>query len=168
FDKEICIWDPVEAETVDLEQELTGGGAARRDSAIRLAGHEGPVRSVVFASGEHLLLSAGYDNTLRLWSVDERRLLKTIRGHGRRVEEAALSPDRKWAVSASQDQTVRVWDVARYTESQVLGARQLKGHADAILDARFSPDGAHVLTASRDRTARQWDASTGKLTATFK
>ncbi len=168
FDKAICVWDPVEAEMVDLEQELTADGATRRDSAIRLVGHEGPVRSVTFATGEPLLLSASYDNTLRLWSVEEGKLLKTIRGHGRRVEEAVLSPDRKWALSASQDQTVRVWDVARYTESQVLGARQLTGHADAILDARFSPDGSQVLTASRDRTARQWDVATGKLAATFQ
>ncbi|QDU54473.1 protein kinase domain-containing protein [Aeoliella mucimassa] len=155
YDKRVRVWSPDQVGGLELATRLSDGRQVA-SPAIVLEGHTGAVRSVVFDPADpSVVLSGGHDNTLRLWSLATASEIKTLRGHGSRVESVAMAPDGSHAASASQDSTIRVWNVAGYAESHVLGSRTLAGHADAVLAARFTSDD-QVLTASRDRTAKVW------------
>ena len=167
YDKFVMIWNPDEVLPVDIGKRLNRKPEAK-PNYIRLAGHDGPVRSVSFSPKGQLVLSSSEDNTVRIWDAAAGKLMTALRGHGRAVRACAFSPDGQWVLSGSDDERVRVWDVQGYQESRVLHATAFAGHEDAVLSARYSRDGQHIVTASRDRTASLWDAASGKPLKRFQ
>ncbi|MCA9072237.1 MAG: WD40 repeat domain-containing protein, partial [Planctomycetaceae bacterium] len=104
---------------------------------------------------------------MKLWNLETKRSIETLRGHDGWIACCTLSPDGKWALSASHDQQVRLWNLGGYEETRVLGGHVLNGHSDAVLHAAISRDGKYVATASRDRTARLWSAVNGQQLKTY-
>ncbi|MCJ0868022.1 hypothetical protein [Streptomyces sp. AP-93] len=81
---------------------------------LSLATHDDVVTSLAYAPGGHVLASASWDGTARLWQVTGGRALwplSVLHGHTRFVRCVAFSPDGRTLVTASEDTTVRVWDV---------------------------------------------------------
>ncbi len=167
YDKSVMIWNPDEVQPVDIGRRLDHQPEAK-SKYVRLAGHDGPVRSVSFSPKGQLLLSGSEDNTVRIWDIASGKSLKALRGHGRSVRSCAFSPDGQWVLSGSDDETARVWNIHGYQETRVLHATVFAGHEDAVLSARYSRDGQHIVTASRDRTACLWDAGSGEPLQSFK
>ncbi len=162
YDQTVCVWRPDLIQPIDLDKRIDGE-AEPPSSFRRLRGHAGPVRSVSFSPNGKRLLSGAYDNTLRVWNLEEEEIsAQTLRGHGGRIHAVAFSPDGAHALSGGHDSQVRAWNLGEYRETTVLQAKVLRGHSDAVLSAAFSPDGQRVVTASRDRSARIWDTETGK------
>jgi WD40 repeat protein/serine/threonine protein kinase len=162
YDKLVMIWKPEEVQAVDIKARLEhrdNNDAAVK--AIRLAGHDGPVRSVTFSPKGQLVLSSSEDNTVRVWDAAGGKAVQALRGHGRAVRTSTFSPDGQFVLSGGDDESVRVWNLRGYQETRVLHATVFSGHEDAVLSARFSRDGQNIVTASRDRTASLWNAETG-------
>ncbi|MBI1917333.1 MAG: tetratricopeptide repeat protein, partial [Planctomycetes bacterium] len=67
------------------------------------------VQSVVLSGDGRLALSAGRDETLRLWEVSSGSCLRTFEGHKSGLRAAALSADSRFALSGSGDGTIRLW-----------------------------------------------------------
>jgi hypothetical protein len=160
YDKLVMIWNPNEAQSVDIDRRLNGEPDPKTNY-LRLEGHDKPVRCVAFSPNGELVLSGSEDNAIRVWDVANGESRKVLRGHGSAVRSCAFSPNGQSVLSGSEDQSVRVWNIAGYQETRVLHAKVLSGHADAVLSARFSRDGRQIITASRDRTAALWDATSG-------
>lgn len=58
----------------------------------------------------YLILTAGYDNTAKLWSARTFKLIKTLAGHGGKVMGADISPDGSGLMAtASYDRTLMLW-----------------------------------------------------------
>jgi WD40 repeat protein/serine/threonine protein kinase len=167
YDKLVMIWNPDDVKPIDIGNRLEGKPDPTVNS-VRLAGHDGPVRSIAFSNKGQLLLSGGDDNSLRIWDVDSGKLMNILRGHNRAVRSAAFSPDGEWLLSGSEDESVRKWNVRGYRETRVLHATVFSGHEDAVLCARFSHDGKNIVTASRDHTASLWDTDSGKPLRRFE
>ncbi len=55
----------------------------------------------------HRLVSASYDNTLRVWDVESGGTLQVLKGHTEQVNAVAIL-DEDRLVSASADNTLRV------------------------------------------------------------
>jgi uncharacterized protein (TIGR02996 family) len=121
----------------------------------------GPVVALSLSGDGRLLLSGGWDRTVRLWGVETRRELTRFEGHTGRVWDVALSPDGRQAASCGDETVVRLWDVAGGEE------RQLGGHGNYVVRAAFSPDGTKVLTGAWDDTARLWRADSGEQLQAF-
>jgi len=166
YDRRILAWNPEELKQVDIRKLISSDDSLNSTASFRaFEGHKDAVRSVEFSPDGTLLLSASFDNTVRVWSFESNEPLQTFRGHGGRVNAALFMDDGRSIISASHDKTVREWSVADREEIVTLNGRLFKGHSDAVLSASYSHDKDHasqIVTSSRDRTARTWDAKTGK------
>jgi len=166
YDKQLLLWRPGDLQPFDFDG-LLAGRTPPPPPYEKLGEHAAAVRCVAFSRDGRLLLSAGHDNTVKLWDVAARRLLKSFRGHDSWVRACAFSPDGDWVLSAGFDEHARLWNVEGYEEVRVLQGRVFTGHADAVLSAAFSRDDGRIVTASRDRTARMYDASNGRALTAF-
>ena len=139
---------------------------ARRSGAVGiLHGHSGGVGNVVFSPNGHLLASAGFDGTIRLWDpVSHRQLGAPLRGNRSFVNGVAFSPDGRTLASAGEDGTIRLWSVAARKQTRPA----FGGDHGRILDVAFSPDGTLLASAGEDSIVRLWDARTGSPRAELK
>jgi WD40 repeat protein/serine/threonine protein kinase len=141
-----------------------------------LKGHGGSVQAITFsadsAASNVKLLSAGYDNEVKLWDLnhyEEKRVLAppVIGRHQDSVLGAAFSPTGEYIVTAGRDRTAILWDYAgrivrEFKEDERI--RELKeGHEYLVTTAVFFPDGKRLVTAAADSTARIWDIAGAEL-----
>jgi len=104
------------------------------------------------------IVTAGTDNTARIWNADSGVLVGTLSGHQDWVNSAAFSSDGKVVVTTSLDKTIRLWSVAAKAPVAIL-----TGHHAAVDSAMLSHNGEHILSASEDHTARIWNTNTDDL-----
>ena len=167
YDKRVLLWKPADLKPFEFDK-LLANEEVPPPKFEALDAHTAAVRSVQFSPDGTLLLSAGHDNTVKIWSVEAAAPLKTLRGHDSWVRACAFSPDSQWVLSGGYDNHARMWNVEGYEEVRVLRGRVLEGHQDAIMAVSFSRDGHQIATASRDRTAKSWDADTGAELISFR
>ncbi|KUM75841.1 NACHT and WD repeat domain-containing protein [Streptomyces griseorubiginosus] len=128
--------------------------------ATPLSGHTGAVYLTSFSPDGKLLATAGYDRTVRLWDVGDRRhpeaLGAPLAGGTSWVSSAVFSPDGRTLAGAGDDGQIRLWDLRDPGHPKSLGA-PLTGHRGTIYLIAFSPDGRTLASAGEDRTVRLWD-----------
>ena len=73
------------------------------------------------------LATTSSDHTIKLWSMENKTLSKTLAGHQRWVWDCAFSADSQYLVTASSDHTARLWELARGE-----AIRHYKGHHKAV------------------------------------
>jgi WD40 repeat protein len=124
-------------------------------------GHGGPITSVQFLPNGQLI-SAGRDNTLRLWTMDKQgaRLQVTLDSRSGDVTHPGASPDGKM-VLFDQGRELRLLSLpAGLTEGVLQGFSRSGDFASFAL---FSPDGRLVVTAANSTVdLHLWKAPTQK------
>jgi WD40 repeat protein/thioredoxin-related protein len=123
-----------------------------------MKGHTKPlIECVAVSPNGRLILSSGYDETVRLWDTETGREVRQLQGHKGMVHKVAFGDAGRRAVTAGADGTVRVWDTE--TGQQL---RKLEGHEGPVLGVAISADGKQVLSGGQDKTLRLWDVDAGK------
>jgi WD40 repeat protein len=101
--------------------------------------------------GKHCLLKQWY-------TTREPRILKhDLCGHRASTRAVAVTPDGRFAVSASNDSTLKVWDLRTGQNKQTLC-----GHKSGVRAVAVTRDGGWAISASNDRTLKVWDLKTGQ------
>jgi WD40 repeat protein len=85
-------------------------------------------------------------------------LIQNHFGHSRPVNEVAVTPDNKRAVSGSWDKTVKIWNL-----STGVVERTLIGHSLSVNTVSVTSDGRFIISISWDGTRKVWDLETGEL-----
>ncbi len=104
-----------------------------------LEGHTEFVWSVAFSPDGTTLASGSADRTLRLWSVADGTLLRTLE-HEHMVTGVAFAPDGTTLAWGSDE--VRLW---RISDGMLL--RTLEGHPYGVYGVAFSPDGTLLASS---------------------
>ncbi len=112
--------------------------------------------AVVFSPNGKSALSAGSDNSLRLWDIATGIQLSALKGHTNTVCCVAFAANGKQAVSGSLDGSVRVWDVERGTQ-----LREFAFSTPLMKWVSFSQDGLKVLAGGTDGVIQKWELATG-------
>lgn len=119
----------------------------------RMTGHQKLVNHVLFLPDGRYIVSASFDNSIKIWDGIKGTFIGTFRGHVAPVYQTAWSADSRLLVSCSKDTTLKVWDV-RTRKLNV----DLPGHADEVYAVDWSMDGKKVASGGKDKMIRIWSS----------
>lgn len=86
--------------------DTTGGNIAT------LSGHTGHLTKVLVSNDGSKIYSSSKDNTVKIWDVATKSLLRTIPVSNSDVNSIALSPSNNHLVTVSSDSIIRVYETA--------------------------------------------------------
>ncbi len=127
-----------------------------QEAKIVLEGHSAGVLSVEFSPDGNTIASGSVDDTLRLWSVSQARLIRTMQGHPFPIGQVEFSPNGVNLFTGSTDGIIRIWQV-----SSGVFVRSLAGHNGRITGLDISKDGKWLVSSAEDFTVRIWRLPNG-------
>ncbi|WP_299487631.1 TIR domain-containing protein [Acaryochloris sp. IP29b_bin.137] len=106
-----------------------------------------------FAPKAHnpLLALASSDNTVKLWSFEKERIIKTLGGHNNTITSLRFSPNGKNLASASWDGTVKIWNIEKLDKPTVIESPN-----EVFTHLIFSPDGQKLALATEENKLQLW------------
>lgn len=114
---------------------------------VTFKGHSDAVFAVAYSPDGKFLVTASFDNTLKLWEAATGKEIRTYggtTGHTKQVICVAFSQDGTMIASGSTDNTLKTWDVPVSTP-----IRSLKTN-DASQAVALSPDGLKLAIGGKD------------------
>jgi len=149
--------------TCRLFRLIEKGNAWHVDPAGKLVGHGGAVTSVLFSPDGKLLATASVDRSIKVWTVADGALVRTLGNHTDAVNALAARPQTDpaapWTVaSASDDRTLRIWQPA-------IGrmVRIVRGHDGPILAVAYAADGKSLLSLGAEGILRRVEADSDQI-----
>jgi len=116
------------------------------------------------------LVSASWDNTVRIWNTTTGECLSVLEGHNKGVASVAYNPHGSQVVSAGEDGIVRIWDATTGECLQIIDNDKEFSHdnKDQIRSVTYSPDGSEIITAGLIRGIKICSTATGELIRKLK
>ncbi len=114
-------------------------------------GHRDLLHDAELSPDEKLLATAGYDRSIKLWTVTDGSLVRSIDVHTGAIFDLAWHPGGKLLGSASADETVKLWRTADGVRLDTLNQPQ-----GEVFSVAFTRDGGHVIAAGRDKRIHLW------------
>lgn len=116
------------------------------------------VNALAFSPDGSLLLTAGQDTAVRLWSLESGELVSESYEHFSYVKGADFA--ESFAVTSGWDRTLIIWD----TSDETLVMRsQITGYDAVIEHLAVSPDGTRMAFGVGDGRVRVADTATGEV-----
>jgi WD40 repeat protein len=152
-----------ELATVSADHSVLLHKTVPAGTPTRLASHSRPVLAVAVLPGGEALVSAGVDQSLRVWDVASGRLVRTLDNHTAAVHDLALRPGESdgppLVASAGADRTVRLWQP---TIGRLVRFARLPSTPLALA---WTKDGRRLVTSCADGHGRVLDPETIQVVA---
>ena len=138
---------------------------------FHLTGHYGAISSMAISafSSSPLVVSGGCDYSLRIWSLEDGVLVRSLVGHDDWVTSVVLC-DRtesfSFIASGGSDYKINIWSVPSYDR-----VHSLIGHTGAVLCLTVIPrdhQSTLLLSSGVDTTVKIWDAAAGHCYCTLR
>ncbi|KAI9470051.1 MAG: WD40-repeat-containing domain protein [Benjaminiella poitrasii] len=105
-----------------------------------------------------ILVTAGYDNTIRFWEALSGICSKTIKHPDSQVNRLCISPD-KTILAAAGNHSVRLYDITSNNDNPFIVFGE---HTGNIIATGFHGEGRWMFTASEDGRLKIWDTRSGR------
>lgn len=125
---------------------------------VEATGHSNPVLWLDLAPDGRTLLSASADTTIKLWNIEDRRLVRDLGAHKDMARTALFMPDGTRVLTAGDDGELVLRALADGTVLHVFSA----GANGGVNKAAISPDGRRAVSGHRTGTVIVWDLGDGK------
>ncbi|MEG3439151.1 WD40 repeat domain-containing protein [Pannus brasiliensis CCIBt3594] len=116
-------------------------------------GHEGSIHGLGFAPRSRLLVSAGYDKTLKQWSLDKGEETASMYDSLGAIYALGISPREDFIAAGGGDGTVTLWRVGSGEKLAVLA-----GNVSSVLAIDLSRDGTTIAAGCVDGTVKLWSS----------
>ena len=132
---------------------------------------------LTLASHKNFLLSAGKDNTVRLWQIDPGTFTVTHIGTGTKHTSSVGSVafgkvSAAICASVSQDTCLKVWQLPKsFKEGEIINMNCTGtkiAHEKDVNCVTISPNDKMIATASQDKTAKLWSTTDLSLVGVFR
>lgn len=107
------------------------------------------VSSVAVDPTGKLLATVGDDHLLRIWNLDDGKVLYKLAAHTDWIKAVSFSPDGKAVATAGNDRRIRIWDITAAGQPAELPEQNQVIHVMA-----YSPDGKLLASAGFDDKVR--------------
>ncbi|AFY80081.1 WD40 repeat domain-containing protein [Oscillatoria acuminata] len=124
-------------------------------------GNRSGINALALLSGDRVI-SGGGDRAVNIWDIKGGDRLKSLENHSRWIEDLAVTPDQKLAISASADNTLIVWNIESGNKLHIL-----EGHTGPVNSVTLTPDGTQAISGSADGTVKIWNLEQGTLLQTL-
>ncbi|KNA23757.1 hypothetical protein SOVF_022210 [Spinacia oleracea] len=115
--------------------------------------HKDSIRAIRFSDNGKLLVSAGDDKLVKIWSAETWQCLCTVNSE-KRVSAVAISKDEQYVCFADKFGVIWIVDLVGLAEDQSVTEKKavaIFGHYCSIITSlEFSPDGRFIVSADRD------------------
>jgi WD40 repeat protein len=144
--------------------EVAGRKLLHKQRAIVNEGRSasGVAQAVAFAPDGASFVTGSADHSVRLFSSESGKEIRSFAGHTNPVANVAIAPDGETLVSSDWRGTLRFWSVK---SGELI--EEVAAHRSACFGLAFSPDGKQLATSSLDRTVKIWDVKSRRETATL-
>ncbi|MBD2164549.1 serine/threonine protein kinase [Calothrix membranacea FACHB-236] len=116
------------------------------------------------ATGQEGILASGSDDqSVKIWNLQKKQVIRTLKADSGWVYAVAVTPDSQTAIAGYQNKTIKIWNLN--TGEKI---RTLQGHQGLVNSVAISPDGQTLVSGSYDKTIKLWDLPTGKEIRTLK
>ncbi len=111
--------------------------------------------SLAFSPDAHFVAAGGSDTVVKVWSLQTRAEIRSLRGHGEWIGSVAFSKDGRHIISAGVDRSIKLWEFLSDESAAT------SGHSRSLSAIAVSADGKWLATAGYDRAVKVWDLATG-------
>lgn len=91
------------------------------------------------------LLSGSEDGKIIIWRTKDWEMFSTLKGHQARINDLAIHPSGRVAISVSEDQTIRLWNLMTAKKAAVLKIKGRDHLGQSGEFVRWSQDGKHFM-----------------------
>jgi len=148
-------------------RQCQGGDVRCPQRAKQFYGHAGPVWCLWYDPDQDLLLSGGYDATVKLWSLSSERCEATLRGHDGWVRSLGVMQGGRAVVSGGSDGLLKLWDRESLQCLHSNGPPNGDPRHSTNCLAPLEPQGALLSGHSGMRHALRWDLGTMQCSRSF-
>jgi WD40 repeat protein len=101
----------------------------------------------------------GYqDGTIKIWDLEGERILHELREHTGRIWRIALSPDKRYAVTASEDSTLKIWNL-----EGALAIQKQYERTHPLISLAIDQNGTQIVSADDSGIVKFWDFAEGRV-----
>ncbi len=126
-------------------------------------GHPSSILAISVSQNGKLLVTGSDDKTIKLWSIESGREIRSFSDHKSDVLDVDFSSDGRLIASAGRDLTFKIWDVAT---GELL--QSYRDNDRGISSVDFSHDNKYLIINTADRKVKLWSLEEEKDVRSYR